>query len=135
MRNHVPRLLDEELLRMPNDSMSYPDHFATISFNVGLGNDYRKEWIKHAMTLAAGVFAFTVTFYKEFPGVKNLPPDDTAITLMCIGWAGMIASLYFGIDQLRGWEDFYMTFRNDPKAYIATHDAQQLRDKVKHLPD
>jgi hypothetical protein len=36
-----------------------------IHRDISIGNDYRKERVKHVTTLAAGIFAITVAFHKD----------------------------------------------------------------------
>ena len=56
--------------------------------DVGLGNNYRLECIKHCMTLATGALVFTVTFKKDYLAV----PGQTilGITFATAGWLFLV---------------------------------------------
>lgn len=68
-------------------------------------NNYRLELIKHIMTLAAGVLAFTVAFR---PTLKPIFQG----WLMWIGWLGLGLSMIGGLMHLLGWDRFYTTYRD-----------------------
>lgn len=122
--------------------LSYGDLHTVMHRDIGLGNDYRKERIKHLTTLATGVFALTVTFHKDLLGGSN---GNLELVLLFGGWLLLLISLYAGIIHLRRWEDYYLAYgamgsalwrhqvadaKDKPKAAAAWHEA--LREREKH---
>jgi hypothetical protein len=81
-----------------------------IQYNrdIGLGNQFRLEAVKHCMTIATGAFVLTVSFYKNFA-----QSTGHALVLALIDWALMIMSLGAGIVQMRYWEEFYISYIHD----------------------
>jgi hypothetical protein len=93
--------------------VNYGDLHELMHRDMATGNEYRKERIKHLITLATGVFALTVTFHKDlFEG------GDTAdaLVIMFAGWTFLLLSLLTGIFHFRAWEDYYLSYRKDGNA-------------------
>ena len=80
--------------------------------DVGLGNNYRLECIKHCMTLATGALVFTVTFKKDYLAV----PGQTilGITFATAGWLFLVLSLACGIWHMQCWEHYYFAWILEP---------------------
>ena len=77
--------------------------------DISIGNDYRKERVKHVTTLAAGVFAITVTFHKDmFGGHVTVG----ALIFLVLGWLMLVGSLLSGIFHFQAWENYYLAFRD-----------------------
>jgi hypothetical protein len=90
--------------------VKYVEFHEMMHRDIATGNDYRKERIKHIITLATGVFALTVTFHKDFFETKDAA---SGLVLLFIGWGLLLISLLLGILHFRAWEDFYLSYRKD----------------------
>src|SRR5262245_23457824 len=66
---------------------------------------FRLELIKHLLALATAVLAFTATF-------RPTLASPVAPWLMGIGWLALAASVAGGLVHMRGWDRFYMTYRD-----------------------
>jgi hypothetical protein len=73
--------------------------------NVGLANTYRIELSKQILTIAAALFAFTVTFYGI--GAQGARAPGAAI-----GWAALALSIFCGLFVMWAWERFYISYRD-----------------------
>ena len=95
--------------------------------DIALGNHYRQEWIKHAMTLATGAIVFTVTFHEKL--VPSAHQGDCK-ALLLFGWATLVLSLLGGLAQMRMWEVFYLSYREDHKGSAEKEAAKKLRKRL-----
>jgi hypothetical protein len=86
----------------------YVRTLADIHRDVEFAQTYRLEFIKHTMSIAAGVFVFTITFRKDIIGAAQ--PEWKL--LLIIGWFAMIVSLLGGLGHLVGWDRYFITFRD-----------------------
>ncbi|MEL7642326.1 MAG: hypothetical protein AAGU21_22040 [Solidesulfovibrio sp.] len=77
----------------------------SVHRDVGFANQYRLELIKHMMTLAAALLAFTISFR---PSLKTAEHE----LLMFIGWIALGLSLMSGIFHMLGWDRYYISFRD-----------------------
>lgn len=93
--------------------VTYGDVHEIMYRDIAMGNDYRKERIKHMATMATGVFALTATFHKDLVGQS---PDKPELFLLLVGWLLLVLSLLAGIEHLRRWENFYLGFRDSANA-------------------
>ncbi len=73
--------------------------------DIALGNSYRMELIKLVLTLAAGLFAFSVAFQPA-----TLPNVD--VSNLRLGWYLLAISMAGGMGNLYGWERFYLSYRD-----------------------
>jgi len=84
--------------------------FEDLHRDISLANQYRLEFIKHALSLAAAVFVFTVTFVKDIVGEFRLAVHPW---LIGFGWGAMVVSLLGGLGHLAGWDRYYISYRRD----------------------
>lgn len=96
-----------------------PSHEA-LHRDIALANQYRLEFIKHTMSLAAAALVFTITFRKDIIGTAS--PQHTS--LIGIGWTAMIVSLLGGLGHLAGWDRFYITYRDHKDDRVAGDAAR-----------
>jgi hypothetical protein len=76
--------------------------------DIAFANQYRLEFIKHTMSLAAAVFIFTLTFKQNIIGTGR----TYGVPFAFASWLAMIVSLMGGLGQLSGWDRYYMTWRD-----------------------
>jgi hypothetical protein len=76
-----------------------------IHRDIALANTYRLEWQKAIMTIAAALFAFTVTFRPELAVVEEM-------WTMWTGWGGLAVCIFGGIVNMVGWEHFYKSYQD-----------------------
>jgi hypothetical protein len=77
--------------------------------DVEFANRYRLEYIKHIMSIAAGVFVISIAFMGELTGDKIV---ESKSTLVC-GWFLLLLSLVAGIFHMKCWDRFFTSFRKD----------------------
>lgn len=82
------------------------DHIQT---DVDFANRYRLEYVKHMMSIAAGVFALSVTFMKDLVGET----ETKASALLPLSWALLIVSLSAGVGHMKAWDRFYIAYRKE----------------------
>ena len=76
--------------------------------DIEFSNSYRMEYIKHLLTMAAGIVAFTVTFMKDY---INKPSTQLKYQiLLVLGWSALILSLLAGIVHIRCWTSFFTSW-------------------------
>lgn len=76
--------------------------------DIEFANSYRMEYIKHLLTMAAGVFAFTITFMKDY---VNKPSRDLGHQwVLVLGWSLLLLSLVAGICHMRCWTSFFTSW-------------------------
>jgi hypothetical protein len=80
--------------------------------DVGLGNKYRLECIKHCMTLATGALVFTLTFKKDYLTVTIQNASGNLLATM--GWLLLVLSLATGIWHMQCWEHYYFAWILEP---------------------
>jgi amino acid transporter len=80
---------------------------ADVHRDIDFGNRYRLEYIKHLMSLSAGVFVVSIAFMKEL-----MPPERHVRMAygLGVGWVSLILSLFSGIAHMRYWASFYISF-------------------------
>jgi hypothetical protein len=105
------------------DHSPVPPHVPTheeLHRDISLANQYRLEFIKHTMSIAAGVFVFTVTFRREIIGthVAALPQ------LIAAGWIALLVSLLGGLGQMAGWDRYYISYRDHKTDYAGGEEAR-----------
>ena len=139
----LPASAETWSLKVNGVEHNYGQVHEMIHRDISIGNDYRKERIKHAITVAGGAFALTVTFQKDlFAGHIT----REGLTLMLIGWLLLLASLLAGILHLKRWEDFYLQHRsttnaiwryrtagNGPEKSNAAVEFEKSRKKIEKL--
>lgn len=76
--------------------------------DLGLGNNYRMEYIKHLMSIAAGAFVFSVTFSKDM--LNGSFPSNGMKTVLLLGWASLAVSVVAGIFHMRIWAQYYISW-------------------------
>ena len=86
----------------------YVRTLSDIHRDVEFAQAYRLEFIKHTMSIAAGVFIFTVTFRKDIIG-GAVPQCKT---LLVSGWVAMVVSLLGGLGHIVGWDRYFITYRD-----------------------
>jgi hypothetical protein len=140
----LPRSAKTWAIKIDGVDLTYNQIHEMIHRDVGIGNDYRKERVKLLTTLAAGVFAITVTFHKDMFGSQI---TSLGLLLLVIGWLLLVASLLAGIYHFRAWEDFYLEHREVGNSLWHYHtaaadedgrkagriDFHKARDKVQKL--
>jgi hypothetical protein len=126
----LPHAVETWSVVVNSKDLNYGQVHEMIHRDISVGNDYRKERIKHLTTLATGVFALTVTFHKDLFGATL---TKTGLCLMLIGWAMLIISLLAGIVHFRKWEDFYLEHRAQGNAlwHYRTALDQAGRDEAR----
>jgi len=73
--------------------------------DIAFANQYRLELIKHLLTLATALLAFTVSFR---PSLRVAEHE----WLMYIGWIALGLSLIGGIFHMLGWDRFYISYHD-----------------------
>lgn len=81
--------------------------------DVGLGNKYRLECIKHCMTLATGTLVFTITFKKDY--LTSTSQAIFANAFATVGWLFLIVSLASGIWHMQCREHYYFAWILEPE--------------------
>lgn len=76
--------------------------------DIEFSNEYRIEYIKHLITIAAAIFAFTLTFLKDILG-KSLSSVSYK-PILILGWLLLIISVMAGIAQMRLWASYYVSW-------------------------
>lgn len=76
--------------------------------DIGLGNQYRLEYIRHLVSIATGVFVFSVTFMKDLVG-KPTSLANFRISLV-LGWLGLLLSIVSGIFHMKLWSQYYISW-------------------------
>jgi hypothetical protein len=87
------------------ESVRHKPDIDSVHRDLAFANQYRLELIKHLMTLAAGLLAFTVAFR---PTLKPVSQG----WLMWAGWIGLGLSMIGGLLHMLGWDRFYTTYRD-----------------------
>jgi len=100
--------MDDPMNPPPARPLPQPEH---LQPDIALANQYRLEFIKHTMSIAAGVFVFTITFRKDIIGTATPKMPELA----AIAWAFMILSLLGGLGHMAGWDRFYISYRDYKK--------------------
>jgi uncharacterized protein YqhQ len=98
--------------------------------DIEFSNQYRIEYIKHLITIAAAIFAFTLTFLKDILG-KPLSSVSYKPVLI-LGWLSLIVSLMAGIAQMRLWASYYVSwaksfYDEEEKKWRNTVNKRRLR--------
>ncbi|OYW74606.1 MAG: hypothetical protein B7Z37_16990 [Verrucomicrobia bacterium 12-59-8] len=94
-----------------NSSDSSPTSERTLADahrDIEFGNNYRLEYIKHLISIATGVFVFSVTFMKDFVGKPTT--EATAKLALPVGWLFMVVSILAGILHMRYWACYYTSW-------------------------
>lgn len=81
-----------------------------IHFDVGLANNYRLEYIKHLMSLSAGIFVISIAFMSDL--ISGIATARCKFTII-IGWGLLILSLIGGIFHMKSWDRFYISYRKE----------------------
>lgn len=76
--------------------------------DIGLGNNYRIEYIKHLVSIATGVFVFSVTFMKDLINESTTNADWKPFLIA--GWTGLVVSIVSGILHMRLWSQYYISW-------------------------
>jgi hypothetical protein len=97
---------------------------AEAHLDIGLGNNYRIEYIKHLMSISAGAFVFSVTFTKDILGSD--PITAPLKVALLVGWAALAASAIAGIFHMRLWAQYYISWGLN----YEKQSAKQWRSKV-----
>jgi hypothetical protein len=107
--------------------LSVPQKIEAVHRDVVLANNYRLEFIKHCMSLAAAVFVFTVAFMKDIIGTT--PAVDK--WLVGVGWGAMILSLVAGLGHFHAWDRFYISYRDYSRDLQAGKNARHRIDALR----
>lgn len=98
--------------------------------DIGFANAYRMELVKYLLTVAAALFAFTVTFR------PTLEPVEWRWA-MWWGWGGLAVSMLGGVVHLLGWDHYYKSYRDfeyglrdDPDPERGKCEGRAKRKKV-----
>jgi hypothetical protein len=81
---------------------------AEAHLDIGLGNNYRVEYIKHLMSISAGIFVFSVAFMKDILGMPSASADLKVA--LALGWASLGISMIAGIFHMRLWAQYYISW-------------------------
>ena len=84
---------------------------AEAHLDISIGDSYRIEYIKHLLSIASGIFVFSVTFMKEIIGTN--PTNAQLKIALVIGWVALVLSIVGGIAQMRLWSAFYISWGRD----------------------
>jgi hypothetical protein len=80
--------------------------------DIEFGNSYRLEYIKHLITIASGMFVFTVAFMKDViqkPAASaHWPP------VLIAGWLALVISIIAGIYHMRYWAWYFVSWGRGP---------------------
>jgi hypothetical protein len=82
---------------------------ADLHRDVDFANRYRTEYIKHMMSLSAGIFVISVAFMKEIIGGYS---NSVFRYGLILGWLCLILSLIGGIFLMKCWDRFFISYRN-----------------------
>jgi hypothetical protein len=98
--------------------------------DIEFSNQYRIEYIKHLITIAAAIFAFTLTFLKDILGKPLFSVGYKPILIL--GWLLLIVSLMAGVAQMRLWASYYVSwakslYDEEQKKWRDTVDRSRLR--------
>jgi hypothetical protein len=96
-----------EQIKKPKPDLQQ-ESLADAHLDIGLGNTYRLEYIKHLVSIATGVFVFSVTFMKDLVGRST--SDAHLKAALLIGWIALIASIVAGVLHMRIWGQYYMSW-------------------------
>ncbi|WP_010605281.1 hypothetical protein [Pseudoalteromonas maricaloris] len=79
-----------------------------IQKDIEFANSYRMEAIKHLMSIAAGIFVFSIAFMKDI-----IPSGSVAESKWALGWSWclLLFSLLAGIALMKLWDKFYASYR------------------------
>lgn len=78
--------------------------------DVAFANTYRLEYIKHLMSIAAGIFVISIAFIKDFVGDYDKAVFKSGLVS---GWAFLILSIVAGIFHMKCWDRFYISYRKN----------------------
>ena len=91
--------------------------------DIGLGNNYRLEYVKHLVSIATGIFVFSVTFMKDLIG----EPSQASLKVFLIsGWSALAVSIVSGVFHMRLWGAYYISWGLH---YDAPH-AEEYRKSI-----
>ncbi len=79
-----------------------------IHRDVDFSNRYRLEYIKHLMSLSAGIFVISIAFMKDVVGGYSTAVFKIGLV---VGWAFLILSLVGGIFHMKCWDRYYISYR------------------------
>ena len=98
--------------------------------DIEFGNSYRLEYIKHLITVASGVFVFTVAFMKDVIGKSAA--SASASPVLIAGWLALVISIVAGIYHMRYWAWFFISWGRAPadESEIAWRKRIDARRKV-----
>ena len=90
-----------------------PQHtIETRQRDIEFGNAYRIEYIKHLVSVAAGIFAFTISFMRDYLGKSA--DASTAKPLLAAGWVLLVVSIIAGIFHMRYWAWYFTSWGRGP---------------------
>ena len=95
-----------------------------IQQDVDFANRYRIAYIKHLMSLSAGIFVISIAFMRDVIGAYSQPVFKSGLVS---GWACLILSLVAGILHMKCWDRFYISYRK-PK-----EEGEKRRNKINTL--
>jgi len=81
---------------------------ADAHLDIGLGNSYRLEYVKHLVSIATGVFVFSVTFMKDLIGQSAAHANLKGFLIA--GWGSLVVSIIAGIFHMRLWSQYYISW-------------------------
>lgn len=106
---------------MPEPQPTIPEHTVEQrQQDIEFGNRYRIEYIKHLISISAGIFAFTVTFTKDMLGQQAITTAHAKVALIT-GWSLLVVSIIAGILHMRFWAWFFISWGRNP------HDPEEKR--------
>ena len=129
----IPVHVETWAIKVPKDEqadvlLTYGNLHEIMHRDISIGNEFRKERIKHLITLATAIFALTVTFHSEILGGKQ---TDASLQMLWLGWLLLLGSLISGIFHWKKWEDFYLGHRNTGKALWEYHVYSQADNQAR----
>ena len=80
---------------------------ADLHRDVDFANRYRTEYIKHLMSLSAGIFVISIAFMKDVVGSYTNAAFKFGLV---VGWLCLILSLIGGIFHMKCWDRFYISY-------------------------
>jgi amino acid transporter len=80
---------------------------AIATRDLGLGNTYRIEYIKHLVSISTGVFVFSVTFMKDLVGPFS---QVVGKPFLIAGWSVLVISIISGIFHMSLWASIYISW-------------------------
>lgn len=101
-----------------------------IHQDIDFANRYRLEYIKHLMSLCAGIFIISIGLMGDNISGETFSKFRIGIVL---GWFALILSMMGGIFHMRVWDKFYMSFRKPHEEGVTIRKVLRFRRRIAEL--